>query len=98
MAKKIFQKAKEMQQKLSRVEKELGTLEVTGSAGGGAVVATMDGTQRLQKIVISPEVMNPEEAEILEDLVLIAVNEAIEKLQRFTSERLAQITGGLQGV
>jgi hypothetical protein len=98
MTKKIFQKAKKMQQKLSSVEKELGALEVTGSAGGGAVVATMDGTQRLQKIVISPEVMNPEEAEILEDLVLIAVNEAIEKLQRFTSERLAQITGGLQGV
>ncbi len=98
MTKKVFREARKMQQKLSRVEEELGTLEVTGSAGGGAVVATMDGTQRLQKIVISPELVNPEETEILEDLVLIAVNEAIEKLQRFTSERLAQITGGLQGV
>jgi hypothetical protein len=98
MSKNMFHKAKEMQKKLSRVEEEMGTLEVTGSAGNGVVVATVDGKQKLKRIYISPELIDPGEVDILEDLVLIAVNEAIEKSQKLVSERLTQITGGLKGV
>jgi DNA-binding YbaB/EbfC family protein len=68
-------------------------VEVT--AGGGAITVAITGHQRVQSITIDPEVVDPEDVEMLQDLVVAAVNEAIEKSQNLASERLSDLTGGL---
>jgi len=66
------------------------------SSGGGAVKVTINGQQKIQSVKISPEVINPDDIELLEDLVLAAVSEAIAKSQELAAERLGGLTGGLK--
>ena len=74
---------------------ELARETVTASAGGGAVKATMSGNLELVELQIDPEVLNPEDVEMLQDMVLAAVNEALTSSQEMASKRLGGITGGL---
>jgi DNA-binding YbaB/EbfC family protein len=88
--------ARELKSKLDMVQKELGNITVEANAGRGAVKVTADGQQRLKSIVISPEAMNPEKAQKLEELVLKAVNEALGKSQKAAAKQLRGLTGGLK--
>lgn len=84
-----------MQQEMQQAQEELARETVTASAGGGAVKATMSGNLELVELQIDPEVLDPEDVEMLQDMVLAAVNEALTSSQEMASKRLGGITGGL---
>lgn len=91
-----MQQAQKLQEKLAKAQQELDKATVEASSGGGAVTVTVNGQQKVQSIKISPEVINPDEVELLEDMVLAAVNEAIIKSQELAAEQLSELTGGLK--
>jgi DNA-binding YbaB/EbfC family protein len=76
-------------------QQELGEMTVEVTSGGGAVSVVVTGDQRLQSVKISPEVVSPDEVDLLEDLVLAAVNEGLEKSREMASGHLGKLTGGL---
>jgi hypothetical protein len=88
--------AQQMQAQMARVQAELETLTVQGRAGGGAVTATVTGKQELVSIAIDPEVVDPSDVEMLQDLVTAAVNEALRAARAEAESRLAAVTGGLR--
>ncbi len=96
MNKFFMRQAQELQAKLAKAQQELGEATIEASSGGGVVTVTVDGQQRIKSVKISPEVINPDDAELLEDLVLAAVSEALTKSQEFAAERLGGLTGGLK--
>jgi DNA-binding YbaB/EbfC family protein len=95
MNRSIMRQAQELQAKLAKAQKELADTTVEASSGGGAVKVTINGQQQIQSVKISPEAINPEDVELLEDLVLTAVSEAIAKSQELAAKRLGKLTGGL---
>jgi len=92
----IMRQAQELQAKLAKAQQELANITVKASSGGGAVKITINGQQKIQSLKISPEAINPDDVEMLEDLVLTAVNEAIAKSQELAAQRLGKLTGGLK--
>ncbi|KRT62882.1 MAG: hypothetical protein XU10_C0019G0049 [Chloroflexi bacterium CSP1-4] len=88
--------AQQMQAEMARVQGELETLTVQGSAGGGAVMATVTGKQELVSIAIDPDVVDPADVEMLQDLVTAAVNDALRTARSEAERRMAAITGGLR--
>jgi DNA-binding YbaB/EbfC family protein len=92
---KMMQQVQQMQQEMQQAQEELARETVTTSAGGGAVKATMTGNLELVELQIDPEVLDPEDVEMLQDMVLAAVNEALTSSQEMASKRLGGITGGL---
>src|SRR4030042_1067936 len=96
MNKFIMQQAQKLQAQLAKAQEELGNLTVEGSSGGGAVKVTMNGQQKIQSVKISPEVIDPNDIGLLEDLVLTAVSEAITKSQEEAAKQLGGLTGGLK--
>jgi DNA-binding YbaB/EbfC family protein len=92
---KLMKQAQQMQAKMAEVQEELAGMEVEGSAGGGAVVARMNGRQDFLSIEISPEVVDPEDVEMLEDMVLAACREARKNAEELAEAKMAKITGGL---
>ena len=96
MNKFMMQQAQKLQAKLAKAQEELGNITVEASSGGGAVTVVMNGQQKIQSVKISPEVVNPEDVEMLEDMVLTAVSEAIAKSQEAAAEHLGGLTGGLK--
>lgn len=92
---KMMQQVQQMQAEMQKAQEELANETVTASAGGGAVKATMTGGLDLVELEIDPEVLDPEDVEMLQDLVLAAVNEALTSAQELASKRLGGITGGL---
>jgi len=95
MNKQILKQAQQMQAKLVKAQEELEKTTVEASAGGGAVTAVVTGQQRLVSIKISPDAVDPDDVEMLEDLVLAAVNEGMEKAKELAASQLGAITGGL---
>jgi DNA-binding YbaB/EbfC family protein len=93
---RMIQQAQELQAKLAKAQKELAEATVEATAGGGAVTVTVTGQQEVKSIKIAPEAINPDDVEMLEDLVLAAVNEAITKSQELAAERMSKVTGGLK--
>ncbi len=91
----LMGRLQKMQEEMAKAQEELAntTLEVT--AGGGAITITVDGQQKLRDIQIDPDVVDPEDVEMLQDLILAAVNEALERSQELASERVSGLTGGL---
>ncbi len=92
---KMMQQVQQMQAEMQRAQEDLAKETVTASAGGGAVKATMTGGLELVELEIDPEVLDPEDVEMLQDLVLAAVNESLTSAQELASKRLGGITGGL---
>ena len=88
--------AQQMQADMARVEAELVELRVEGSAGGGAVKAVVTGKQELVSITIDPGVVDPEDVEMLQDLVLAAVSEALNQAKATAEAKLGRVTGGLK--
>ena len=95
MNRSIMRQAKELQAKLAKAQQELADITVEASSGGGAIKVTINGQQQIQSVKISPEAIEPDDVELLEDLVLTAVNEAIAKSQELAAKRLGKLTGGL---
>jgi hypothetical protein len=81
---------------LAKAQEELSNITVEASSGGGAVKVIIDGQQKIKSVKISPEVLNPEDAELVEDLVLTAVSEAITKSQEIAAKHLGGLTGGFK--
>ncbi len=96
MNKFMFQQAQKIQEMLAKVQESLNNIIVEGSSGGGAVKVTMNGQQKIQSVKISPEVVNAQDVEMLEDLVLTAVSEALTKSQEAAAKQLGGLTGGLK--
>jgi len=96
MNKFMMQQAQKLQAQLAKAQEELGNLTVEASSGGGAVTVAMNGQQKIQSVKISPEVVNPEDVEMLEDMVLTAVSEAIAKSQEAAAKQIGGLTGGLK--
>jgi len=92
----MLKQAQELQAKLAKAQEELANATVEASSGGGAVTVTMNGQQQIIAVKISPEVVNQEDVEMLEDLVLSAVSEAITKSQELAAKQLGGLTGGLK--
>ena len=88
--------AQQMQADMARVQAELEVLTVDGSAGGGAIKATVSGRQELLSIAIDPEVVDPADVEMLQDLVVAAVNDALSGAKAEAEQRMAAVTGGLR--
>jgi DNA-binding YbaB/EbfC family protein len=86
----------QLQARLAKAQEELANMVIEVSSGGGAVSVTVDGQQKIKSIKISKEVVNPEDVEMLEDLVLSAVTEAIAKSQEAASKQLGGLTGGFK--
>jgi hypothetical protein len=91
----FMRQAQELQAKLAQAQQELENMTVEASSGGGVVKVTMNGQHKIQSVKISPEVINPEDVGLLEDLVLTAVSEATAKSQELAAEHLGGLTGGL---
>lgn len=88
--------AREMQANMERAQSQLAEETVEGKAGGGAVVVTMTGTQDVRSVKISPDAVDPSDVDTLQDLVLAAVKDAVERSKQLAAERLGGITGGLK--
>ena len=95
MNRSFMRQAQELQAKLAKAQEELAEAKIEASSGGGAVTVTVNGQQQVLSVKISPEAIEPDDVEMLEDLVLAAVNEALTKSQEMAAKRMGKITGGL---
>ena len=91
----IMKQAQQMQARIARVQQELETREVEATAGGGMVTARVNGKQQVLDLKIEKDVVDPEDVEMLQDLVLAAVNEAVKKSQDMIQEEMSKVTGGM---
>ena len=93
-----MKQAQRMQRQMEEAQKELEEKEVTATAGGGAVEVTVSGKHEVTKIKLSEEVVDPDDIEMLEDLIMAATNEAFRKLDEESQSSMAKITGGMGGL
>lgn len=91
---KMMKQLQQMQTKMAKMQEELETVEVTGTAGGGAITVTANGHQRILSVAIEPEVLE-EGAELLADMVLAAVNDALDRSRELASQQMGSLTAGL---
>ena len=94
----LMKQAQRMQRQMEEAQKELEEKEVTATAGGGAVEVTVSGKHEVTKIKLSEEVVDPDDIEMLEDLIMAATNEAFRKLDEESQSSMAKITGGMGGL
>jgi len=91
----MMQQIQQMQQEMMKAQEQLADETVEVTAGGGMVTIVITGHQRIQSIVLKPEVVDPDDLEMLQDLLVAAVNQAVEQSQAMAAERLEGLTGGL---
>lgn len=91
----MMKQVQQMQKQMQKMQEELQEREVEASAGGGAVSVKINGKKEVLEIKISPEVVDPEDVEMLQDLIIAAVNEALRKIEDMTSNELGKLTGGI---
>jgi len=89
--------AMQMQQDMARIQGELAETEVRGTAGGGVVEAVVTGKQELRTITIDPSAVDPADVEMLQDLVVAAVNDALESSRQIAEQKMSAVTGGMAG-
>ena len=91
----LMRQAQQLQAKMVKVQEEMATRTAEASAGGGMVTALANGKQELVSIKVEKEVINPEDAEMLQDLIVAAVNAALKKAQEMVAEEMKKLTGGI---
>lgn len=91
----MLKQAKKMQEQMAQMQAELQERTLEASAGGGAVTAVVSGKQELISVTIQPEVVDPDDIEMLQDLIVAAVNEALRQMQEQVADGMAKITGGI---
>ncbi len=92
----MMKQAQKLQSKMMEMQQELGNRMVSAQAGGGMVEATANGRQEVVSLRIDPEVATPEDVEMLQDLILAAVNEALNRAREMMAQEMSKLTGGLQ--
>ncbi len=92
---RLMKQAQEMQAKMARMQEKLADMELSGAAGGGLVSATLNGKGELRKLKIDPSLADPDDIEVLEDLVIAAFNDAKAKVEAHVAEEMQKLTGGL---
>ena len=92
----MMKQAQKLQEKMGELQEQLGQAELVGSSGGGMVQVTLSGKGDLRRLKIDPSLVDPEEVEVLEDLIVAAFNDGKAKLEAHVTERMAEVTGGLQ--
>lgn len=95
MNRNMMRQAQQLQQRLAKMQEELEGMTVEATAGGGMVKAVATGKQTITSITIDPEAVDPDDLEVLEEMVMAAVNEALQKSQDLAQQKMAAITGGL---
>lgn len=93
---KMMKQAQEMQAKMGEMQAALEAVEIDGASGGGLVTATLSGKGELRRLKIDPTLVDPSDIEVLEDLVIAAVNDAKRKVEANAAEEMKKVTGGLQ--
>lgn len=91
----LMKQAQQMQAKMQEMQARLNEMEVTGAAGGGMVQVTLNGKGDMRKLVLDPSVIDPEDKEMLEDLILAAHNDAKAKIETVMQDEMQKVTGGL---
>ena len=94
----LMKQAQRMQRQMEESQKELETKEFTAKSGGGAVEVTVTGKKEVTKVKLSEEVVDPDDIEMLQDLIVAATNEALRKMEEESSAAMAKLTGGLGGL
>lgn len=93
----LMKQAQRMQRQMEESAKELESKEFTAAAGGGAVEVTVTGKKEVTKVKLDPEAVDPDDVEMLEDLIMAATNEALRKAEEASAANVAKLTGGLGG-
>lgn len=91
----LMKQAQRMQRQMEEAQKAMEEKEVTATAGGGAVEVTVSGKHEVLKVKLAPEVVDPDDIEMLEDLIMAATNEAFRKIEEESQQSMAKITGGM---
>lgn len=92
----LMKQAQEMQARMAELQEKLAAMDVEGAAGGGMVRVTLNGKGDMRRVKIEPSLLRPEEAEVVEDLIVAASADARAKAERAASEEMSKLTGGLQ--
>jgi DNA-binding YbaB/EbfC family protein len=92
----MMKQAQKLQEKMNEMQEQLANTEVSGSSGGGMIEVTLNGKGEVRRVKIDPKVVDPAEAEMLEDLVMAAFNDAKAKVEAHVAEQMSQLTGGLK--
>jgi DNA-binding YbaB/EbfC family protein len=92
---KMLKQLQQMQARMAKIQEELGAKTVTGTAGGGVVEVIVNGHQRVLSVTVKPEVVDPADVERLQDLLLAAVNDAMDKARELASKEMGSVTAGL---
>ena len=93
----LMKQAQKMQRQMEEQAKEMETKEFSATAGGGAVEVTVSGSKKILKVKLDEEVVDPDDVEMLEDVIMAAVNEALRKADEASAANMAKLTGGLGG-
>ena len=93
----LMKQAQKMQRQMEEATKELEEKEITATAGGGAVEVTVSGKKEIKKVKLSEEVVDPDDIEMLQDLIVAATNEALRQVEEYSQQSMSKITGGLGG-
>jgi nucleoid-associated protein EbfC len=91
----LMAQVRKMQEEMEKAQSQLAEEVITGSAGGGMVEIEMDGHQNVKAVRLKPEIVDPDDVEMLQDLLLAAINDASEKVKALAEERMGGVTGGL---
>jgi len=92
---KMLKQLQQMQAKMAKVQEELGAKTVTGTAGGGVVEVVVNGHQKVLSVTVKPEVVDPADVEMLQDLVMAAVNEAMDRARELATKEMGAVTAGI---
>ncbi|RAV12525.1 YbaB/EbfC family nucleoid-associated protein [Paenibacillus contaminans] len=92
----MMKQVKKMQEQMMKAQEELGTKTVEGSAGGGVVTVVANGHKKISSIVIKPEAVDPDDIDMLQDLVLTAVNDALNQAEELANKDMGKYTGGMK--
>ena len=91
----IMKQAKAMQEKMAEMQKKIEETEIEGSSGGGAVKIVMNGKHEVKNLFLDPSIVNSDEKEVLEDLIIAAINDVNKKIAESTNDQLGSISGGM---
>ena len=95
MNRRMLRQAQQLQRRMAQLQEELESATVEATAGGGVVTVVVTGKLTVESIVIDPDVVSPEDVDILQDLIIAAVNEGLSNAQEMVSSRMGELTGGL---
>jgi nucleoid-associated protein EbfC len=92
----MMKQAQQLQENMQRAQAEIAALEVTGEAGGGMAKVTMTGRHEVRRVALDASIVSSDDKDMLEDLIAAAVNDAVQKLERASQEKMASVMGGMQ--